>query len=88
MRKLWECIKVNHKEFVVFMKYGNFYKVFGDDIYVIWKVTGYKIIDDDHIGFPVKSINSVLKKLELIGISYVIKYSSDARIIARIYELV
>ena len=70
--KMWECLKLNHKDFVVFMKYGNFYKVYGDDIYLIWKITGYKVIDDHHIGFPLSSLTKILSRLNVLHISYLI----------------
>ena len=75
--KVWECLKVRHSFFVIFMKYGNFYKVYGDDVFIVWKITGYRVINGDHIGFPLKSLNVVLKRLELLHVSYIVYDGCD-----------
>ena len=59
------------------MKYGNFYKVYGDDVFIVRKITGYRVINGDHIGFPLKSLHVVLKRLELLHVSYIVYDGCD-----------
>ena len=44
-------LKNENKNTVVIMKYGNFYRIFNDDTYIVWSFTKYKI-HDNRIGFP------------------------------------
>ncbi len=75
--KVWECLKVRHKLSVIFMKYGNFYKVYGDDVFIVWKITGYRVINGDHVGFPIKALGNVMKRLEILHVSYIVYDNRD-----------
>lgn len=62
-KEIWKKIKYDHFDQVVLMKYGNFYKAFETDAYIIWQVMGYKIIECNHVGFPLTVVNEVVKKI-------------------------
>ena len=49
------------------MKYGNFYRVFDDDCYIIGGLLGYKIYDDNKVGFAISEFEKV-KKYQIITI--------------------
>ena len=73
---MYEMIKNSHSEFVIFVKFGSFYRVFNDDIYIIWYFTRYRIVDGKRIGFPVSIINDLVELLTKEHISYII-YNND-----------
>lgn len=70
-------LKSNNKDVVIFMKYGNFYRVFDDDCYIISGLFGYKIYDNK-TGFPITEYNKVKEILDYNNISYIFynKYES------------
>ena len=74
--EMYEMIKNSHSEFVIFVKFGSFYRVFNDDIYIIWYFTRYRIVDGKRIGFPVSIINDLVELLTKEHISYII-YNND-----------
>lgn len=70
-------LKKEYKDVVIFMKYGNFYRVFDDDCYIISGLFGYKIYDNK-TGFPLSEYNKVKEILDYNNISYIFynKYES------------
>lgn len=44
-------IKSNNKDLIVLVKYGNFYKCFEDDSYIINYLLNYKINNKNSLGF-------------------------------------
>lgn len=60
---------------VVIIKYGNFYRVFNDDTYIIWYFTKYKI-HNDRLGFPKEVLGKIKKNLDSISTNYII-YEND-----------
>ncbi len=71
-------LKSNNKDAVIFMKYGNFYRVFDDDCYIIGGLLGYKIYDDNKVGFAISEFEKVKEILDYNNISYIFynKYES------------
>ena len=63
-------LKLVNKDVVIFMKYGNFYRVFDDDCYVIGGLLGYRIYDDK-TGFPITEFEKVKEVLDRNNISYI-----------------
>lgn len=63
-------LKEEYKDVVIFMKYGNFYRVFDDDCYVIGGLLGYRIYDDK-TGFPITEFEKVKEVLDRNNISYI-----------------
>ncbi len=73
-------IKSIHPEDVALIKLGGFYKVYGKDAYILAKLLGYKIKEEEKIancGFPIKSINKVRAILEKNKINYILIDSRD-----------
>lgn len=54
---------------IVLRKSGGFYVVFGDDSIILYYLFKYKIVGDK-VGFPIKSIDKVLNKLNECKINY------------------
>ena len=74
--EMYEMIKNSNSEFVIFVKFGSFYRVFNNDIYIIWYFTRYRIVDGKRIGFPVSIIDDLVDLLTHKHISYII-YNND-----------
>lgn len=71
LREIRDEIKKQYKDSVIIIKYGNFYRVFDEDTYIIHYLKNYKI--HDHIvGFPINIINDIKKELDSISVSYII----------------
>ena len=64
-------LKEEYKDVVIFMKYGNFYRVFDDDCYIIGGLLGYKIYDDNKVGFVISEFEKVKEILDYNNISYI-----------------
>ena len=64
-------LKSNNKDVVIFMKYGNFYRVFDDDCYIISGLLGYRIYDDNKVGFAISEFEKVKGILDYNNISYI-----------------
>lgn len=64
-------LKKEYKDVVIFMKYGNFYRVFDDDCYIIGGLLGYKIYDDNKVGFAISEFEKVKGILDYNNISYI-----------------
>ena len=63
-------LKIKYKDVVIFMKYGNFYRVFDDDCYIIGGLLGYRIYDDK-TGFTIIEFEKVKEVLDRNNISYI-----------------
>ena len=67
--------KINYKEYIILMKYGNFYEIVGQDALIMNKIFNYKISklsNSFKVGFPVSNVDEVLDKLEELFINYVV----------------
>lgn len=69
-------VKQIHKEYVIFIRVGNFFNCYGRDAYIVSDLFGYKInIIEDNIyncSFPKSAYNKVISKLEQSKINYMI----------------
>ena len=75
MIDLFRILKLDYKEYVILFKSGSFYISFDEDSIILNKLFNYKIINlknNIKIGFPLNSIDLVLRKLEKLRINYVI----------------
>lgn len=63
-------LKEEYKDVVIFMKYGNFYRVFDSDCYVIGGLLGYRIYNNK-TGFPISEYDKVKEVLDRNNISYI-----------------
>lgn len=71
LREIRDEIKKQYKDSVIIIKYGNFYRVFDEDTYIIHYLKNYKI-HDNIVGFPINIINDIKKELDSISVSYII----------------
>lgn len=73
-------IKAIHPTDITLVKLGGFYRAYGKDAYILSNIFKYKLKEDENIvscGFPIKTINKVLTKLEDKKINYIICDSRD-----------
>ncbi len=68
---LYNLVKMNNKEKVVLVKYGNFYKAYENDAILLWGLFGYRVIDGK-ISFPLSVFGTVVSKLTRLGMNVVV----------------
>ena len=67
--------KIKYKEFIVMIKFGNFYEMFDKDAVIASNILNYKlskISDTVKCGFPISSLDKVLNLLKEKQINYVV----------------
>ena len=64
-------IKKEYNNTLIMIKVGNFYHIYDDDSIIMNYLFKYKIIDNK-VGFPLKSLDKVIKKLSKSNINYFI----------------
>ena len=66
---------MNDKKILVIRKYkGKFCTVYGDDANIISSLFGYKILNNNKVGFPESVLNKIINTLEDKKISYMVIY--------------
>ena len=81
-------LKKEYKDVIIFMKYGNFYRVFDDDCYIIGGLLGYKIYDDNKVGFAISEFEKVKKILDYNNVSYIFYNKCDSIKELNSYDLI
>lgn len=66
---VWKELKSEYFKTVILIQYGNFYRVFKEDSYIIYFLMGYKIVNDK-VGFPISELHKVKDRLEKYRINY------------------
>ena len=77
-------LKITYKNYLIILKAGVFYICINDDAFILNKLFGYKIKEFNNykrIGFPINSLNKVLKRLERLNINYIVY---DNKIITKV----
>jgi len=77
---LYRMTKNKYPKFVILIKIGNFYEVYGEDAYIINNLFNYKIREFDKFiraGFPLVSYNKVVNKLASFKINYLVIDKDD-----------
>ena len=77
-------LKVTYKNYLIILKTGVFYICINDDAFILNKLFSYKIKEFNNykrIGFPINSLNKVLKILERLNINYIVY---DNKIITKV----
>lgn len=67
--------KIKYKEFIIMIKFGNFYEIFDKDAVIASNILNYKlskISDTVKCGFPISSLDKVLKMLKDKQINYIV----------------
>lgn len=65
--------KVQYNDYIIFLKFGNFYEVFDNDGLILNKLFNYKIKrmkNNIKVGFPINKLEYILKLLD--SVNYVI----------------
>ena len=65
--------KVQYNEYIIFLKFGNFYEVFDNDSLILNKLFNYKIKrkkNNIKVGFPINKLDDILRLLD--SVNYVI----------------
>ena len=77
-------LKITYKNYLIILKAGVFYICINDDAFILNKLFSYKIKEFNNykrIGFPINSLNKVLKRLERLNINYIVY---DNKIITKV----
>lgn len=78
LMKLIDIYKMNkekYNKYIIMIKCGYFYEIYGIDAYIMNKIFGYKLKEVSssiRVGFPVNSYNKVTNKLNNLKINYII----------------
>ena len=75
MKHRYEYYKIKYKEYIILIKSGNFYVALQQDAIVLNDIFKYKLNISNNIikvGFPVNSLNKILKTLDNININYIV----------------
>ena len=67
--------KSRYDKYIIMIKCGYFYEIYGEDAYIMNKIFGYKVKNVggmDRAGFPINSYNKVINRLNRIHINYYI----------------
>lgn len=73
MLEKYYMYKIKYKEYIVMLKYGNFYEILGNDALIINKLFGYKLnklLNTFKVGFPVSSLDNIISRLNNCMINY------------------
>ena len=75
MLEKYYMYKIKYKEYIVMLKYGNFYEILGNDALIINKLFGYKLnklSNTFKVGFPVSSLDNIISRLNNYMINYLV----------------
>ena len=75
MLEKYYMYRVKYMNYIIIIKYGNFYETFDKDALIINKLFDYKINklkNTFKVGFPISSINNIISKLDNCSINYVV----------------
>lgn len=77
MKEKYFVAKGKFKDCIVFVKSGNFFHCYFGDAVMIHYIMGYKINNNNRVGFPSKVLVKVIKKLRDLRINYILVYELD-----------
>ena len=75
MKHRYEYYKIKYKEYIILIKSGNFYVALQQDAIVLNDIFKYKLNISNNIikvGFPINTLNKILKTLDNININYIV----------------
>ena len=76
MKEKYFKVKGRYKDYIVFVKSGNFWNAFYGDAVILHYLTGYQL-NNNKFGFPSKVLNKVLEKVRALNINYILVYELD-----------
>lgn len=74
LKDTYDMYKRNYNKYVIIIKCGSFYKVFGEECLIINNLFNYKIkkySNSKRVGFPIIAYNKVTGKLNHLKINYI-----------------
>lgn len=75
MLEKYYTYKMKYKEYIIMMKYGNFYEILGNDALIMNKLLNYKISKLSNtfkVGFPTSNLENIINKLNNYSINYIV----------------
>ena len=75
MLEKYYTYKMKYKEYIIMMKYGNFYEILGNDALIMNKLLNYKISKLSNtfkVVFPTSSLENIINKLNNYSINCIV----------------
>jgi len=72
---LYKDLKLKYLEYVILIKVGTFYEVYGEEAYILSNLFNYKVKEagtNIRVGFPITAYNKVTDRLNSFKINYVV----------------
>ena len=76
MKQKYFIVKGRYKDYIIFVKSGNFWNSFCGDALIIHFLTNYSF-KNYHVGFPSKVLDKVLNKVRALNINFILVYELD-----------
>ena len=76
MKQKYFIVKGRYKDYIIFVKSGNFWNSFYGDALIIHSLTNYSF-KNYHVGFPSKVLDKVLNKVRALNINFILVYELD-----------
>lgn len=76
MKQKYFIVKGRYKDYIIFVKSGNFWNCFYGDALIIHFLTNYTF-KNYHVGFPSKVLDKVLNKVRALNINFILVYELD-----------
>lgn len=76
MKQKYFIVKGRYKDYIIFVKSGNFWNCFYGDALIIHFLTNYSF-KNYHVGFPSKVLDKVLNKVRALNINFILVYELD-----------
>ena len=80
--------KLKYNDYLIIMKYGNFYELVGKDALIINKLFNYKLVKLSNtfkVGFPVNKLEENILKIDNLNINYIV-FDKEKEIISKSFE--
>ena len=76
MKQKYFIVKGRYKDYIIFVKSGNFWNSFYGDALIIHFLTNYSF-KNYHVGFPSKVLDKVLNRVRALNINFILVYELD-----------
>ena len=76
MKQKYFQVKGRYKDYIVFVKSGNFWHAYYGDALIIHFLTGYNF-KNYRVGFPSKVLDKVLNRVRNLNINFILVYELD-----------
>ena len=67
-----KLIKREKEDYIIFIKYGKFYRCYDYDAYIMHYLFKYKLTSRETIGFPIENINKIFSVFKEKNISSIV----------------